>query len=209
MKKGIIVNLKKFKLLDYVNINKIFLVLCILFISGITIGATLLSKNDFISEKIKEFFESYILLNNTGSFFQKIFSSFIKYLLIVLLYFISGSSMLGVAITPFVTVWQGIFLGSTISYLYKTEGLSGIAFNAIIIVPPMVVFTICCFYAAKYSIEFSLLIAKLTLPRSRPTNLYAYFKNYCGKYLLLIALSLLCSIFEFILNLLFLKFFSF
>ena len=47
MKKGIILNFKQLKLLDYVLINKIFIILCAFFIAGIIIGSLLYEKRIF------------------------------------------------------------------------------------------------------------------------------------------------------------------
>lgn len=209
MRKGIIVNLKRFKLLDYVTLNKIFLALCVVFIAGIAIGSTIFSKNNWLSQTTESFFENYISVHSTNSFFKKFLACSFRYLTFLVLYFLSGTSMLGVAIAPFITVWQGILFGSVSSYLYATHALSGIAFNAIILIPPAVIFTICCFFAARYAIDYSLTVAKLTLPRSKPASLYINFKNYCIKYLIFIGVLLICATFEIILNLLFLKFFNF
>lgn len=209
MRRGIIVNLKRFKVLDYVNLNKFFIFLCVIFIAGITIGSTVLSKNSLLADNTKAFFKDYISVHTTNSFFKKFLTCSSRYFIILILYFLSGTSMIGVAITPFITAWQGILFASVSSYLYITHGLSGIAFNAIILIPPSVVFTICCFFAARYSIDFSLSVAKMTLPRSKPASLYLNFKMYCIKYLIFIGISFVCAILEIILNLFFLKFFNF
>ncbi len=209
MRKGIIVNLKRFKLLDYVTLNKIFIILCVMFIAGIALGSTVLSKSSWLSQATGAFFKSYLTLHSNGTFIKKLLFSFLCYLIVLILYFLSGSSMLGVAVTPFITLWQGIFCGSISSQLYATHGLSGIAFNAIILIPPTAIFTVCSFFAARHSIDFSLLIARLTLPRSKPASLYISFKDYCGKYLLFLSISLICAVIDIVLNLLFIKFFNF
>ena len=209
MKKGIIVNLKRFKLLNYVTLNKIFIVLCLLFITGIVLGSSVLSKNSWLSQNTDLLFESFINVHTNKTFFSKLLSCYARYIIVLILYFLSGASMLGVAVTPFITVWQGILTGSITSYLYASHGLSGIAFNAIILIPPLSIFTVCCFFAARYAIDFSLSIAKLTMPKSRPASLYIEFKNYCGKYLIIVGIVLICSLIEIILNLLFLNFFNF
>ncbi len=209
MRKGIIVNLKKLKILDYVNINKIFILLSLLFVAGVFIGSTILSKNSFVADLTEQFFTRFIELHKTTAFLKKLVLCLIRYLLILILYFLSGSGTLGVVLIPYIITWQGTLLGNLISYIYNTHGISGIAFNAIILIPPMAIFTVCCFFAARYSINFSLQIVKLTLPRSRPINLYYDFKNYCGKYIILLIITLFCSVIEIVLNLLFFKFFNY
>ncbi len=209
MKKGIIVNLKRFKLLDYVTLNKIFILLCALFIVGITLGSTVISKNGWISKNTDFLFTELIALHTDNSFFKKIFSCFLRYIVILFFYFLSGASMLGIVVTPFITVWHGIFVGSIISYIYSSYGINGIAFNAIILILPTSIFTVLCFFAARSAIDFSFSIVKLTMPKSRPTNLNNQFKNYCGKYLIFVGVTFICSLIEIILNIFFLKIFNF
>ena len=209
MKKGIILNFKQLKLLDYVLINKIFIILCAFFIAGIIIGSLLYDDSNFLMQNTKVFFDSFIKTHTNNRLFSRFFICCIKYILVLVLYFLSGASMLGVAITPFITIWQGIIIGSVTSYLYSSYNLYGIAFNAIVFIPPLCIFTVCSFFAAKQSIDLSLSIARLTLPKSRPVNLYVIFKNYSIKYLVFIGIILLCVIIEIILNVLFLKFFNF
>ncbi len=209
MRKGIIVNLKKINLLNYVNINKVFIILLLIFIGGVVVGSTVLSKNNLILSLTERFFLNFIEIHKTAAFFKKLFCCFLRFLLILILYFLSGSGTLGIVLIPYFVAWQGILLGNLTSYIYSTYGISGIAFNAIILVPPMAIFTVCSFFAAKFSIVFSLQIAKLTLPRSRPINLYLDFKNYCGRYSILLVIIIFCSILEIVLNLLFFKFFNY
>lgn len=208
MKKGIILNLKRFKMLNYVTLNKIFIILCGIFIIGMLIGSRIYSKNEWISNFTESLFKSYVAVHNGNLFFKKLFFTFTRFLIILVVYFLSGSSMLGVVITPFIMAWQGIISSSLSSYLYTNHGLSGIAFNAIILIPSLVIFTICCLFAARYAIDFSILIAKLTFPRSKPASLYINFKKYCLKFLIFIGISMICSLIDIILNLLFLKFFQ-
>lgn len=209
MKKGIILNLKKFKFLDYVNHNKIFLVLTLLYVTGIIISVTTLSSDNKIFDLSEKYLDNYITLHNSNLFFNKIFQRFLFYFIILLLYFLSGTSMFGVVVNPFFTLWQGILFGALSSKIYSLYGINGIAFNAIIIIPTTIIFVIICFFAARYAIEFSISFAKLTLPHSKSINLYFVFKKYCINYLILVTISFLCTLLEIVINLLFLKFFNF
>lgn len=209
MKKGMILNLKKLKILDYVTLNKIFIILSLLFIVGIILGSTVLSDNAILLKSTDTFLNEYLSIHNSGVFLKKLFSCFLKYFFVLAIYFLSGASLLGVAIVPFITAWQGIIFGNTATHINQAYGLSGIAFNAIILIPTSAIFTVCCFFAAKCSVNFSLAIAKLTLPRSRPTNLFIEFKDYCLKFTIFLGISMICSILDIILNLLFLNFFEF
>lgn len=209
MRKGIIVNLKRFRIINYVNLNKIYVLFCVLFIFGIIIGSTFLSENNFIMQYAEQLFKSYISVHKNAVFFKKFFSSLARYISIIVLYFLSGVSMLGVATTPFIILWQGISFGYISSYLYSLYGFTAISFNALVVIPPLIIFIICCFSAARYAIDFSISIAKLSMPKSKPVSLYLGFRNYSVKFLIYILVSLLCTVIEIVLNLLLLKFFNF
>lgn len=209
MKKGIILNFKRFKLLDFVTINKIFLLMTLFYVVGILFGSSFLSNESEITSISKSFLERFLSIHKNNGFFEKIFSCFFQYFFILILYFLSGTLMFGVVITPFIIMWQGLVVGNIVSFIYSSYGIGGVAFNATILIAPMSIFAICCLLAAKNSIEFSLCIAKLTLPKSRPANLHVGFKLYCIKYLTFLGIALLCALIEIILNVLFLKFFNF
>ena len=208
MKKGIVLNFKKLGILNYVTQNKIFILLCGFFVFGILISGFLLSDDSFVFTDAKTFLNYYLSLHKNNLFLNKFCTCFLRYIVVLFIYFLSATSIFGIIITPFFTVWQGIMLGAFSSQLYSLYGIEGIAYNAIIIIPPAVLFTVSCFFAAKYSIDFSFLIAKLTLPRSKSYNLYVYFKKLCSKYLILITIIVFCVLIEISLNLLFLKFFN-
>lgn len=209
MRKGIIVNLKKFKLLDYMNLNKIFILLTVMFVAGIAVSAAIYNKNPALAGFSKKLFNDYILLHTNVSFIKKFFSCFVKYVVILFIYFLFGTSMLGVAVVPFLTFWQGIIVGSISAHLYTVYALKGIAFNAIVMVPSSIIFTICTFFAAKESIGFSLLMAKLTLPNSKPASMYTDFRKFCAKFVIIIGVLILNAVVDVVLNMLFLKFFNF
>ena len=209
MKKGIILNLKRFKLLDYVTYNKIIIFIFAFFVFGILIGSLVLIKNVSFYNNVKIIFEKILQKHLSDALLNKIIFCFLNYFIVLIVYYIFGTTMLGVALVPFTALWQGIFIGAIIAYVYSLYGLTGIAFNAIILIPPMAIFTVCCFFAAKYSINFSICIARLTLPKYSNVNLNIAFKNYCQKYIIFILIAILCAFVEVFVNLFFLKFFNF
>lgn len=209
MRKGIIVNLKRVRIYDFLKLNHIFLIMCVIFIAGIAIGAVLYPDKKNISNLSETLFNSYITYHSNTSFIKKLFYSFFRCLTVLVCQYLSGTSMLGVAVVPFLIFCQGICFGNISAYLYCTYSLSGIAFNAVILVPATIIFVICSFFAAREAIKFSLTIARLTLPKSKPCNLYFEFKDYSLKFLLFSAVSLMSALLDTMLSSFFLKFFSF
>lgn len=208
MRKGIIVNFKKFRLLNNTKINKTFIMLSLFFIAGITVSVFVFNKNTTFADFSKKIFDNYISIHISSSFLKKFFATFLKYFIVLIIYFLFGTSMLGVAVIPFLTFWQGILYGNISAYLYTVYALKGIAFNAIVLVPPTIVFTVCTFFAAKDSVNFSLLIAKLTFPNSKPASMFVDFRKLCTKYIIYICITVISVIADILLNALFLKFFK-
>ncbi len=209
MKKGAIVNLKRLKVLDFITINRISIIMCVIFIIGVAVGSAVFPNSEHLKNFSKDFFEKYLHYFNGNSYLLKLTFSILRYLFILLLMYISGTSMFGVAVVPFFVCWHGITIGNLSAFLYNNYALKGIAFNAIILVPTALIFTICVFFAAKESINFSLLLAKLSLPKSSPANIYFDFKKFCGKYIFFSAICILIALIDTLLSGLFLRFFEF
>ena len=56
---------------------------------------------------------------------------------------------------------------------------------------------------------FSSVLLRLTMPKSRPVNVSGEFKIYCGKYFIVIILSILSALIDAVVSVSFIKFFSF
>lgn len=209
MKKGLVLNFKKLRVLNYVTLNKFFIVLSLLFVFGITVGSIAFSKNDWLVNISQQIFNDYTKVHSGSSFFIKFFNCLFRYIIILVLYFLSGTSMLGIIISPMLVFWQGVLYGGFSAHLYTNYAINGIAFNATVVVPPVIISVICCFFAARESMMFAIILAKLTLPRSKPTNIYLDFKKYCGKFLIFILTCIFATAVDIILNLLLSKFFNF
>ena len=78
MKKGIILNLRWFKLRDYVTLNKVFLSLALLFIIGIVLGSTWLSNESLVTKISHYTFEKFIVIHSSVGFFNKFFICFLR-----------------------------------------------------------------------------------------------------------------------------------
>ena len=192
MQKGKVLSLKNFKLADFVARNNILTILVVLIAGGIAVGIFTQSKIQLISEYSADYLERFIALRSGESFVSVALSSFMGSALVLLLLFAAGTSMLGVVLVPLLTAVRGMFFGGVSALLYSQYAVKGIAFNAVLIIPSAFVFVIALLLAARESMRFSVLIAKISLPGSPSVNLAFDFKNYCGRYLF-IALIVLAS----------------
>ena len=179
-----VINLKNFnKTFLFLKENKILLLLMICFLSGFLLGVFSLTKSLPFKTVWIDYLDEYINLRAGSDFFKITYNSFLKSITYIILLFIAGCSVLGVILLPFIIFTNGLIYGALISLLYAEYALKGIAFNAIVILPPAVIFVSALILAACQSVNFSVKIARLTLPRSHPANLSYDFKNFCAKYL--------------------------
>mgnify|MGYP003290554741 CR=1 FL=1 len=209
MKTSRVVNLKEIRFFDFAKKNKIIILLCILFAIGVGLGTFSLNKSNIVNAMSENYLNSYIQKRTDTSFLSVMFSSAISSFLIMLISFVFGASLMGIVTVPLLICWCGFEYGCVSALLYSQYALKGVAFNAIILIPSSVVFLISLLFASRESIAFSLVISKLTLPKSRPTNIYMDFKNYCGRYIFLSFLIIVSALINSILTSSFMKFFDF
>lgn len=191
MRKGKVLSLKNFRFMEFVAKNNILAVLVVLITAGVAVGIFTEAKLQLLSKYSASYVERFVALRSGESFLSVALSSFMSSALVLLALFAAGTSMLGVVLVPFLAALRGVFYGGVSALLYSEYSVKGIAFNAVLIVPSAFVFVIALLLAARESMRFSLLIAKMSLPGSPSVNLAFDFKNYCGRYLFigLIALA--------------------
>lgn len=194
MKKSRVVSLKNIGIADFFKRNIIIIVLCLLFVIGVIAGTICYIKSPAANNLAKEWFFDYISFRTTGSFLKIFLNSALFFMLVALCVFACGTSMIGVVLIPLISGYLGFRYGCIASYVYSVYQLKGIAFNSIILIPPTAVFLVGLFFAARYSVEFSLIISRLTIPKTTAHNLSMDFKNYCGKFLMLIAVIVLVAL---------------
>lgn len=207
MKKGTVVNLRGFKFIDFFRKNYMLLVVSFFLVLGIALGCFL--KSNKVLELTQGFFKHYLAVRADCTFFGALFSSVTVFVLTLLVLFVFGASMLGVAVAPLFITLVGYCYGSAAVYLYSSYALKGVAFNALVLLPCLLVLFVTLVFSAGESIGFSLLLARATLPRSRPVNLFSDFRLYCGRYALFALFILFSAILEALLSRTFIGFFDF
>lgn len=196
MRKSTVLDLKNLRVFKGLANNKLLLILLFALLIGMTIGISIYSK----SEVLSSFAESSLfefLSERSGKAFGSVFlSSFFSSMLFLLFIFLAGTSLLGIVMSPLLVCFIGFFYTNTASYIYSALGIKGVAFYAVIIIPVAVVFLLTVLSAAKYSVLFSYVIARLTFPRTAPSNLYEEFRKYCIRFSLLVLLVVLSSLID-------------
>lgn len=209
MKASRVVSLKKLGFINYILKNRIILILCILFTVGIAIGVFGYSSAETPKQIADNSISSFLQNRQGKSFIRMFLASFMTEMLLVIICFLCGASLMGVATVPIFISVCGFFYGNFSTFLFLNYALKGIAFNAVLLLPPTLILFIGLTFAAQESILFSLQLAKTTLPKNRPVNLSLEFKNYCGKYLLICCVVLFSSLCDSLLSKTLMAYFDF
>ena len=194
MRKGTVIRLKGYKIVEFFSSNYILVILTLLFFLGLLFGTLSGNRFEFLQTLSNRYLESFAAKRSQASFLSLTTHSFLTSMLLLFLCFALGTSMFGIILTPLALMLRGIFYGSVSALLYSQYAVKGIAFNAVIVLPAALFSIIALLLAARESIQFSLMIAKYSLPSASSGNLSADFGNYCGRYLVLTLIILLSAV---------------
>ena len=200
MRKGTVLNLKYLHFFDGLAKNKLMVLLFFAFIIGAVVGTATYSKSDNLISFSEAFLSDFLNDRIEQSFFNIFISSLFSGLLFLLALFLSGTSLLGIILSPLLIALRGFLYSNMAAYLYSEYSIKGVAFCAVIIIPVAVINCLAFFWAAKYSMSYSYVISYLTLPHSAPANLYEDFKNFCIKYSFLIIVVIFAALTDAVLS---------
>lgn len=210
MNKGKVLILNKSGFLNYIRINRSLFVLAVFYILGVSFGVFLITKNNTTYNFSELLFNEY-LSNRINQTFGIVFlNSLFSMLIVVFFTFLSGTSFVGVVLSPLLMSAFGYLNGAFSGYIYIENSMKGIAFNAVIIIPSTILFILGVLLCAKESLNFSCELVKLTFYKGYSSpKIFELFKGYCLKYLLLLILVLISSLIDGIFSVNFIKYFDF
>jgi len=209
MQKGRVLSLRRFGIGDFLKQNSFLIILSFCFIVGVLLGTFFFKDIKFLSEYPKNFINNYISLRSDKSFIYILFSSALSFWSVLFLTFLFGCGFFGVVAVPCIVILQGFFNGGITAYLYFEFALKGIAFNAVVYVPSILVFTIVLIVASRESIRFSLKLSGLTLNKTMPFDLSENFKDFGIKYIIFAIVTFLSSLIDAGISATVMKYFTF
>ena len=209
MQRGKVLNFAKYQIFEFLKANAYSLIGVLFIALGICLGLSLFDNFKIITYLIEKFFSLYVSFRHESKFFKIVLYSFLKSLLLFFLMFVSGTTLFGVVTVPLTLSFCGFFYGSAVAYLYSSFAIKGVAFNAVIFLPSSLVLIIFFIFAARYSMIFSLNIARLTLPNGMQCDLFLQFKDYSLKFLFLTLGSISAALVDGLTAVSMLRFFEF
>lgn len=200
MKRSTVLDLKHLRFFDGFVKNKLLIILALSFLIGLIAGAVTYSKSEILLAYAEDWLSDFLSDRADRAFMSIFISSLFSGLLFLLAIFLSGTSLLGIILAPLLVALRGFLYTNAASCLYSSYGVKGVAFHAVIIIPVAVIYSLTVLTAAKYSVSFSYIIARMTMPRSAPASLYDDFRKYCIKFALLILLVVFSALVDAVLS---------
>lgn len=195
----ITLNAKKYKIKDviipYKKINYFMIGLIIL---GIICGTIffIIINNDEKQEVIKQinnFFKSIDTntINNGLAFKNSLYSN----LIILIIIWILGMSVIGLFINIFLVYLKSFIIGFSISSIIATYGIKGIPASIIYIFPHQIINLLAISIMGIYSILFSIYIIKLIIKKNNKNN-RSMIKKYMLIFIITIIMIFIASLLE-------------
>lgn len=190
--------------------NSMLLLLLLSYILGFCIATALFVQSDGgIAEFSQWLLNSALSLKRDTSFRYCFFVSFLRELPIVVAIYFFGICALGCVATPIAIVLKGAADAFKIACIYKTYGIDGMGFNALVFAPGTVFFAFVVLLSARESFCLSTLFLKNILPGEYAVNMFKNFKTYTVRFTFIIVLALVAALVDTIFAALFLNFFDF
>lgn len=208
MQRGKVLNLSRLRFTEVLFKNKLLIISLAVFLAGIIFGIISVGKYKNLTDFSSGFITEFMNLRNTEKFSKILLSSFFNSVTVLIVFAVFGTSMFGVVTVPFLLSVIGVIYGNITAYLYSEFALKGIAFNAVIFLPSVIVFLIVLLLASKEAVNFSLKISSLTFSKSGLYNLTLEFKKFLISFLLFISAALVSSLIDAVISCSFIKYFQ-
>ncbi|MBR5223760.1 MAG: hypothetical protein IKV81_06330 [Clostridia bacterium] len=209
MNRGTVVNLSGVRVLEILKNNAYTLISFLFLILGVVCGLVMFNDFKWLTNFCEKFFADFLNDRQNAGYIKIVIISYFQHLLLFLAVFIFGTTLFGVVLVPVTLSFCGFFYGAAVAYLYSNFALKGVAFNAVIFLPAVLLLLLFLIFASKQAMTFSLNIARLTLPDTLGENLFIRFKTYSINFLVLTLGAVSSSLVDALTSISLLKFFEF
>ncbi len=209
MRRSTIVNLNTRKFVKILKQDYLTVIFAVIFLIGIIVGVIAVGRNSVAGTVAQQQFSAYVESRKDAGVFRIFISAFFDVLPLGLITFLCGTSLVGIALCPLAVCYKGFSYGIISGYLYKIFLLKGIAFNALVLIPTTLVSSIALIICGKLAFNFSLILARASIPKGQSVNLYNSFQLYCKRFAVSLLLLALSSMIDAIMSVAFLHFFNF
>lgn len=159
------------------NWKLILLVFSLIF--GLVCGALITKKaSQPFLDKISFIIERFVTARANQPALHTFLSSLLSTSLYLLAAFLVGMCVCGTPLVPLIPFVRGLGLGLSMGYLYTYQGLKGVAFSALLIVPSALISSISLIIACHEGMRLSGILFSCTSKDGAPLKLWADMKKY-------------------------------
>lgn len=192
---------------SFVENKNIFLIFIALIIS--LAAAPELIKNDLFNSFFEIFADSSIMIRQSGNFIFVFLFSFVVYLLPIAFIYLSGLSVSGQTFAVLLTFLTGLISGGFSAFFYSVFSNQGLIICLSLFYLPMMISLIAVVLAAREAFVFSNMLVRAFKSTSQPMNFSADFKVYCLRFVFIICIIAVASVFSAILSFAFFDMFTY
>jgi stage II sporulation protein M len=194
MQKTRFINLKVRKPIRYLKEVYPFVLMFLAFIIGIIIGALLLRFYPSVKTAVGREVLDDVKTDMDIGFWPSVWRCFFWWLPFLLLIFVFGLSIAGLAVVPVFVLFKGIHYGITAGYLYNVFSFNGIVYVLILIIPPTIIAAFGMFFSAEISFRFSLRLTRYCMPHPPEGYIYPRLIGYCKRFAFLLFVALAAAL---------------
>ena len=181
-----IINLSQLKrILCKVRTNGKFILFVFTFALGFLVGVLGYEDISFAKNVFNFLTEYFCKARVNATFLNIAINSLLNFLLLLVITFSSGTTMMGLIFIPCSVLSSGFIFGVLGAGLYSTFSYRGVAFFAVLIIPWAVFLVIAIILSAIEAFDFSLLLTRVIGLKEKCEDISARFRLYCIKYALL------------------------
>jgi len=195
--------------LKLIKANSAFIIFAIFIAAGVITGVLCYKNSDILREEATELFNSHYQFHNQNNFFLIAGQTLLNFIPLILVSFVVGTSATGCVLIPVLPLTAGFLFGIISGYLYDSQQIMGVVYNLLVMLPSSLVAFFGLLLCCRESFGFSKLLATMCINSGRCFNLYADFKNYCIRYIVILALFIVYALIDASLASLFTKYFKF
>lgn len=189
------------------RISLLILLLC--FIVGMMYGVLLLRSQTDVYSHLRFWTTEYTQSLQDQSLLQNFFSSFSSMFLFLLAAYLLGFSSIGQPCILLIPLFRGLGLGAFMGYLYVEQGMAGIGYSILILLPYSLITLAAILIGCREALRLSTaLFRNVLLGTGAPIGI-GVLKLYHIKFLILCLFVLTAAVLNTICVFLFARFFSF
>lgn len=205
-----LIDLSELNATEIVKKYRTFTTLAATVLIGVLVGAWAISLSEanafFGIDSIINYFTTTA---KDQTFFETFLYSLLKYLPLLVFFYILGTCSFGSVFVYLAIFLQGFSVGTVSGYFYSHHELTGIGLFTLVILPGTFIYLFSLLLAGRDSIKISVNYFKLLIPNTQIQSFSQLFKKYSVNYGFYFFVSVFASLIDALMQSAFMRYFNF